>query len=81
MAEAMIGKLSEIVRVKRAWMSASDGITSERPGCNRTSSNVNASRNRLSTSFAMANSGSAPGAENETTRAAGKRPAADSSGD
>ena len=44
MAEAMIGILSEISRVMRVRISASDGSTSDNPGVSRTSSKVSASR-------------------------------------
>ena len=40
MAEAMIGILSETLRVMRERMSTSDGRTSDRPGFNSTSSKV-----------------------------------------
>ena len=44
MAEAMIGILSEISRVIRVRISASDGSNSDNPGLSRTSSKVSASR-------------------------------------
>src|SRR5712671_354526 len=44
MAEARIGMLTVISRVMRLRTSASDGNTSDRPGCSNTSSNVRASR-------------------------------------
>ena len=44
MAEAMIGMLTAIERVIRERISASAGITSDRPGWISTSSNVSASR-------------------------------------
>src|SRR5712671_2008461 len=44
MAEARIGILTAMSRVMRLRTSASDGNTSDRPGCSNTSSNVRASR-------------------------------------
>src|SRR3982075_2625459 len=44
MAEARIGMLTAMSRVMRLRTSASDGNTSDRPGCSNTSSNVSASR-------------------------------------
>ena len=44
MAEAMIGMLTAIERVMRERISASAGITSDRPGLISTSSKVSASR-------------------------------------
>jgi hypothetical protein len=43
MAEEMMGRLSEIVRVKRERISTPLGITKEWPGRSRTSSKVRAS--------------------------------------
>src|SRR5438045_5039045 len=56
MADAMIGMLSGIARVIWLRMSASEGSTSERPGCSRTSSKVSASRGLPFDPDAMANS-------------------------
>src|SRR4030088_1173937 len=44
MAEARIGILTVMSRVMRLRTSASEGNTSDRPGCSNTSSNVSASR-------------------------------------
>ena len=56
MAEAMIGRLSEIERVMRVRISTSDGSTSDRPGLSSTSSKVNASGRELPIT-AITNSG------------------------
>jgi hypothetical protein len=55
-AEAMIGILSRMLRVMRERISASAGITSERPGFNSTSSKVYASGGRFLEIAAIANS-------------------------
>ena len=56
MAEAMIGILSEISRVRRVRISASDGSTSDNPGVSRTSSKVSASRRVPLDFWSIANS-------------------------
>src|SRR6516164_11041067 len=56
-AEATIGMLSRMLGVMRDRISTSDGITSESPGFNRTSSKVYASRGRSLEFVAIANSG------------------------
>jgi hypothetical protein len=67
MAEAMIGRLTEIERVMRERRSTSAGITTDRPGLISTSSNVRASRGLELFLAAIANS---------VTPEKGKRPAA-----
>ncbi len=56
MAEAMIGILSETLRVMRERMSTSEGRMSDRPGFNSTSSKVYASRGMSLDVTAIANS-------------------------
>src|SRR5579885_1911423 len=56
MDEAAIGRLSWMLRVMRERISTSDGITSDKPGFNSTSSKVYASGKRSFEIAAIANS-------------------------